>query len=303
MDAALASLLSARAGAVASGLEASLLAEDAPHYRDAPAEERRVASSGSWPRSSRRSARAAPRPSSRTCARSPESAPPRATTSARSSRARCPGSAGLADRRRGRRRHGRRRAPPRPRHRHRRPRQGRAGPGIPGPQGPAEARAAQLADRLDKLFKGTDSPPQASSRSGGPGGAKPPQNKDARYRRSRIWLLLPWRRTTKPALSLAPHGAGLRSHGGTTTRPSPSFARPGASSETSRRARASQEGSRSRHAGQKRPPRVSTRSMLPAKLIRQPRSGQCSRVARWPISWSTSATARSSRRSGSGGRP
>ena len=41
MDAALASLLSVRAGAVASGLEASLLAQDAPHYRDAPAEERR----------------------------------------------------------------------------------------------------------------------------------------------------------------------------------------------------------------------------------------------------------------------
>jgi hypothetical protein len=42
MDAALAALLSARAGAIAAGLEAALLAQDAPHYRDAPAEERRA---------------------------------------------------------------------------------------------------------------------------------------------------------------------------------------------------------------------------------------------------------------------
>ncbi len=41
MDATLASLLSARAGAIASGLEASLLAQDAPHYRDAPVAARR----------------------------------------------------------------------------------------------------------------------------------------------------------------------------------------------------------------------------------------------------------------------
>jgi hypothetical protein len=42
MDAALASLLSARAGALAAGLEAALLAQDAPHYRQAPADERRA---------------------------------------------------------------------------------------------------------------------------------------------------------------------------------------------------------------------------------------------------------------------
>jgi hypothetical protein len=41
MDAALASLLSARQGALAAGLEASLLVPDAPHYREAPADERR----------------------------------------------------------------------------------------------------------------------------------------------------------------------------------------------------------------------------------------------------------------------
>lgn len=41
MDAALASVLSARSGALAAGLEASLLAQDAPHYREAPGEERR----------------------------------------------------------------------------------------------------------------------------------------------------------------------------------------------------------------------------------------------------------------------
>jgi len=42
MDAALASLLSARSGALASGLEAALLAQDAPHYREAPPDERRA---------------------------------------------------------------------------------------------------------------------------------------------------------------------------------------------------------------------------------------------------------------------
>ncbi|HSD67309.1 MAG TPA: hypothetical protein VLF95_11440, partial [Vicinamibacteria bacterium] len=42
MDAALASLLSARAGALASGLESALLAQDAPHYRGAPQDERRA---------------------------------------------------------------------------------------------------------------------------------------------------------------------------------------------------------------------------------------------------------------------
>jgi len=42
MDAALASLLSARAGALAAGLEAALLAQDAPHYREAPKDERRA---------------------------------------------------------------------------------------------------------------------------------------------------------------------------------------------------------------------------------------------------------------------
>ncbi len=36
----------------------------------------------------------------------------------------------------------------------------------------------------------------------------------------------------------------------------------------------SQWGRRSAHDGQKRDPRVSTRSMFPAKLMRQPRSGQ-----------------------------
>jgi hypothetical protein len=40
MDAALTSLLRARAGALAAGLEAALLAQDAPHYREAPADER-----------------------------------------------------------------------------------------------------------------------------------------------------------------------------------------------------------------------------------------------------------------------
>jgi hypothetical protein len=42
MDAALASLLAARAGALGAGLEAALLAADAPHYREAPPEERRA---------------------------------------------------------------------------------------------------------------------------------------------------------------------------------------------------------------------------------------------------------------------
>jgi hypothetical protein len=42
MDAALASLLSDRAGALAAGLEAALLAQGAPHYREAPADERRA---------------------------------------------------------------------------------------------------------------------------------------------------------------------------------------------------------------------------------------------------------------------
>jgi hypothetical protein len=40
MDAALASLLAARAGAIASGLEAALLVADTPHYLAAPAGER-----------------------------------------------------------------------------------------------------------------------------------------------------------------------------------------------------------------------------------------------------------------------
>ena len=42
MDAALDSLLASRSGALASGLEAGLLAEDAPHYRGAAAAERRA---------------------------------------------------------------------------------------------------------------------------------------------------------------------------------------------------------------------------------------------------------------------
>jgi hypothetical protein len=42
MDAALASLLSARQDALAAGLEASLLAPDAPHYRKAPPGARRA---------------------------------------------------------------------------------------------------------------------------------------------------------------------------------------------------------------------------------------------------------------------
>jgi len=42
MDADLASLFSDRAGALAAGLEAALLAQDAPHYRGAPQGERRA---------------------------------------------------------------------------------------------------------------------------------------------------------------------------------------------------------------------------------------------------------------------
>jgi len=42
MDAALASLLAARAAALGAGVEAALLAADAPHYREAPADERRA---------------------------------------------------------------------------------------------------------------------------------------------------------------------------------------------------------------------------------------------------------------------
>ncbi len=42
MDAALASLLASRAAALGSGLEAALLAADAPHYRGASAQERRA---------------------------------------------------------------------------------------------------------------------------------------------------------------------------------------------------------------------------------------------------------------------
>ena len=42
MDAALASLLAARRDALVAGLEASLLAPDAPHYREAPADLRRA---------------------------------------------------------------------------------------------------------------------------------------------------------------------------------------------------------------------------------------------------------------------
>jgi hypothetical protein len=41
-DAALASLLSERQGALAAGVEAALLAQDAPHYRGAPGDERRA---------------------------------------------------------------------------------------------------------------------------------------------------------------------------------------------------------------------------------------------------------------------
>ncbi len=40
MDAALASLFSERKGALAAGVEAALLAQDAPHYRVAPQDER-----------------------------------------------------------------------------------------------------------------------------------------------------------------------------------------------------------------------------------------------------------------------
>ena len=42
MDAALASLLSAGKDALAAGLEAALLAQEAPHYREAPPAERRA---------------------------------------------------------------------------------------------------------------------------------------------------------------------------------------------------------------------------------------------------------------------
>ena len=42
MDVALSSLLAARAGALGAGLEAALLASDAPHYREALPEERRA---------------------------------------------------------------------------------------------------------------------------------------------------------------------------------------------------------------------------------------------------------------------
>ena len=66
----------------------------------------------------------------------------------------------------------------------------------------------------------------------------------------------------------------------------------------------SHPGSRAAQPTQKREPRVSARSMLPAKLIRQPRSGQCSSVARWPSSWQDLARRRARRAaSGSAGRP
>ncbi len=42
MDAALASLFSDRKGALAAGVEAALLVQDAPHYRVAPQDERRA---------------------------------------------------------------------------------------------------------------------------------------------------------------------------------------------------------------------------------------------------------------------
>jgi hypothetical protein len=42
MDAALASVFSERAFALAAGVEAALLAQDAPHYRGAPEDERRA---------------------------------------------------------------------------------------------------------------------------------------------------------------------------------------------------------------------------------------------------------------------
>jgi hypothetical protein len=42
MDAALDSLFSERRGALAAGVEAALLAQDAPHYRGAPPDERRA---------------------------------------------------------------------------------------------------------------------------------------------------------------------------------------------------------------------------------------------------------------------
>jgi hypothetical protein len=42
MDAALVSLFSDRRGALAAGVEAALLAQDAPHYRGAPHDERRA---------------------------------------------------------------------------------------------------------------------------------------------------------------------------------------------------------------------------------------------------------------------
>ncbi len=42
MDAALVSLFTDRAGALAAGVEAALLAQDAPHYRSAPPDERRA---------------------------------------------------------------------------------------------------------------------------------------------------------------------------------------------------------------------------------------------------------------------
>jgi hypothetical protein len=50
MDAALASIFSDRAGALAAGVEAALLAQDAPHYRGAPQDGRRARVRGLPPR-------------------------------------------------------------------------------------------------------------------------------------------------------------------------------------------------------------------------------------------------------------
>jgi len=56
MDAALVSLFSDRAGALAAGVEAALVSHDAPHYRDAPHDERRARPRATRsPRSSTRS--------------------------------------------------------------------------------------------------------------------------------------------------------------------------------------------------------------------------------------------------------
>lgn len=162
MDAALASLLSARAGAVASGLEASLLAQDAPHYRESPAEERRgrverlvaafleaVRAGGPAPFVAHVRAIAGERAAEGYDLREIQHALGSLEAQAWPIVVEAGGATDVVVRRLA------------------------LVTGIVGRgkdelarafldhKDRAEARAAQLADRLDKLFKGTDSPPQA----------------------------------------------------------------------------------------------------------------------------------------------